>query len=177
MPEELHPDFQRLLDDLQDLAAGHKNTDPTRAGIDRLRQAIHDFHRETADHVRAVMRCAAEQARADSFGMLLGRIYGLLPPEDVKLTDGRVGHFVDPDANETLHRLRQAIAGIAHELKQFSEVVPPPPPGCDRGTMINQNLPGFLEIGMRIDGSLPPGTIEVWQGGKRIGRIENIGLR
>ena len=50
-----------------------------------------------------------------------------------------------------------------------------PPLGCDRGTMINQNLPRILGIGMRIDSDLPPGTLEVWQDGKRIGRIENIG--
>ena len=55
--------------------------------------------------------------------------------------------------------------------------VPSPPPGCDHGTMINQNLPTVLGIGMRIDSNLPPGTLEVWQDGKRIGRIENIGKR
>ena len=55
---------------------------------------------------------------------------------------------------------------------------PVPPPGCDRGTMINQNLPtAFCNIGHRVDSSLPPGTLEVWQDGKRIGRIENIGQR
>jgi hypothetical protein len=54
---------------------------------------------------------------------------------------------------------------------------PAPPLGCERGTMINQNLPRALCcIGHRVDSSLPPGTIEVWQDGIRIGRIENIGL-
>lgn len=52
---------------------------------------------------------------------------------------------------------------------------PTPPPGCDRGTMVNQNLPDSLRMGWRIDSELPPGTIEVWQDGKRIGRIKNIG--
>lgn len=53
-----------------------------------------------------------------------------------------------------------------------------PPIGCDTGTMINQNLPTHLcNVGMRIDPCLPPGTLEIWQDGKRIGRIENIGLR
>ena len=33
------------------------------------------------------------------------------------------------------------------------------------------------KFGWHIDASLPPGTIEVWQDGKRIGRIENIGSR
>lgn len=53
---------------------------------------------------------------------------------------------------------------------------PTPPPGCDRGTMINQNLPNDLKIGWRIDSDLPPGTIEVWQDGKRIARMINIGV-
>jgi len=54
---------------------------------------------------------------------------------------------------------------------------PTPPIGCDRGTMINQNLPTALcGVGHRVDHTLPPGTLEVWQDGKRIGRIENIGL-
>jgi len=52
-----------------------------------------------------------------------------------------------------------------------------PPPGCDRGTMINQNIPDHLRVGWRADSSLPEGTYEVWQDGKLLGRIENIGRR
>ena len=53
---------------------------------------------------------------------------------------------------------------------------PEPPPGCDRGTMFNQNLPEALcTVGWRVDSTLPPGTLEVWKDGQRIGRIENIG--
>lgn len=52
-----------------------------------------------------------------------------------------------------------------------------PPHGCDRGTMINQNIPDTLRVGWRADSNLPEGTYEVWQDGKRIGRIENIGRR
>lgn len=49
---------------------------------------------------------------------------------------------------------------------------------CDRGTMVNMNLPSSLcNIGWRVDSDLAPGTLEVWQDGKRIGRIENIGVR
>lgn len=65
MTEELHPEIQRLMDDLQDLSAGHKNTDPTAPGIERLRQGILALQRETAAHVRFVMLRAAEQVRAE----------------------------------------------------------------------------------------------------------------
>ena len=51
----------------------------------------------------------------------------------------------------------------------------PIPIFCDKGIMINQNLPRSLGIGTHVDPNLPEGTIEVWQDGKRIGRIENIG--
>jgi hypothetical protein len=44
---------------------------------------------------------------------------------------------------------------------------------------INQNLPLSIcsFIGHRVDSELPPVTLEVLQDGKRIGRIENIGIR
>lgn len=41
--------------------------------------------------------------------------------------------------------------------------------------MIRQNLPRDLGIGCHVDHTLPPGTLEVWQEGKCLGRIENIG--
>jgi hypothetical protein len=43
--------------------------------------------------------------------------------------------------------------------------------------MFNQNLPAWLGIGHRVDSNLPPGTIEIWQDGRLLGRIENIGRR
>lgn len=51
-----------------------------------------------------------------------------------------------------------------------------PSPFLRSGLWINQNLAG-LNIGVRVDETLPPGTIEVWQEGKRIGRVINIGQR
>lgn len=44
------------------------------------------------------------------------------------------------------------------------------PAGCPTERPID--LPG---IGIHVDASLPEGTVEVWQGEKRMGRIENIG--
>lgn len=57
--------------------------------------------------------------------------------------------------------------------------MPIPPIWCDRGTMLNQNLPESMcgVVGVHVDHHLPPGTLEVWQDGKRIGRIENIGRK
>jgi hypothetical protein len=60
---------------------------------------------------------------------------------------------------------------------QLGTALPDPPLFCERGTMFNQNIPRILGVGTRIDHTLPPGTLEVWQDGKRIGRIENIGIR
>lgn len=51
----------------------------------------------------------------------------------------------------------------------------PPSPFLACGIWINQNLPAVLDVGFRVDSDLPSGTIEVWQDGKRVGRIENIG--
>jgi len=52
-----------------------------------------------------------------------------------------------------------------------------PHPSCARGATVLLNLPGFLEIAQVVNPTLPAGTIEVWQDGKRLGRIDNIGLR
>lgn len=46
---------------------------------------------------------------------------------------------------------------------------------CDRGAMIRQNLPRDLGVGCHVDHRLPPGTLEVWQDGRRLGRITGIG--
>ena len=51
-----------------------------------------------------------------------------------------------------------------------------PPIFCDRGTVINQNLPASLGVGCHADHTLPIGTLEVWQNGRRIGRIVGIGI-
>jgi len=59
----------------------------------------------------------------------------------------------------------------------FDPIEPKPPIFCETGTMIRQNLPRTLDIGYIVDAELPPGTIEFWQDGKRIGRIENVGVR
>lgn len=52
-----------------------------------------------------------------------------------------------------------------------------PSPFFEKGAWFRQNIPNILDVGTYIDHTLPPGTIEVWQDGKRIGRIENIGIR
>ncbi len=59
-------------------------------------------------------------------------------------------------------------------MRQTIHPSPKPPIFCDRGLMVNQNLSG-LPIGIRVDHTLAPGTIEVWQDGQCIGRITNIG--
>lgn len=95
-------------------------------------------------------------------------------------------------ATRSLHGIEAAQEGLAIQHRDLSRQVEwikdeirkidhdddlVPPSFCDRGTTINQNLPEALcNIGHRVDSSLPPGTLEVWQHGKRIGRIENIGL-
>jgi hypothetical protein len=63
---------------------------------------------------------------------------------------------------------------LSHECQSTA---PAPSPFLQIGCWINSNLPTSLGIGMRVDPMLPEGTIEVWQDGKRIGRIENIGIR
>jgi len=53
-----------------------------------------------------------------------------------------------------------------------------PPIFCDIGTMIRQNLPRALcNIGYHVDSGLPPGTLEIWQDGKRLCRVINIGIK
>ncbi len=59
-------------------------------------------------------------------------------------------------------------------MRQTIHPSPKPPIFCDRGLMVNQNLAG-IPIGIRVDHTLAPGTIEVWQDGQCIGRIVNIG--
>ena len=49
-----------------------------------------------------------------------------------------------------------------------------PSPFLDRGAWLRQNLPAKLGFGTYVDGTLPPGTIEFWSGGKRVGRITGI---
>jgi hypothetical protein len=74
---------------------------------------------------------------------------------------------------ELVDYLRDKIAKLELGFDQEATA----PVGCDTGTMINQNLPtAMCSVGHRVDHTLPPGTLEVWQHGKRIGRIENIGL-
>lgn len=75
---------------------------------------------------------------------------------------------------------RQEDAEHAARLRHLAEEQPSaaaaqPPVGCESGNMINQNIPRGMNVGWRADHTLSPGTIEVWQNGTRIGRIENIG--
>lgn len=104
--------------------------------------------------------------------------------------DGELVKF--EDAMEIITPLREALQQIMglDEVSGYSdtyriaadalELVPPPtpPPCCETGTMIRQNLPRtHVVIGTYVDHTLPPGTLEVWQDGKRLGRIENIGSK
>lgn len=63
-------------------------------------------------------------------------------------------------------------------LRETMDTLPrrTPPPGCDRGWMMNQNMPDTLRVGWHADHTLPPGTIEFWHDGKLAGRIDGIGL-
>lgn len=53
--------------------------------------------------------------------------------------------------------------------------IPAPPPGCDHGQTIIQNIPEVTKYNWRADGNLPPGTIEFWQDGRLAGKIVGIG--
>ena len=85
------------------------------------------------------------------------------------------------DAQEALKIQHRDLNGqadwIRDEIRKMDEPEVPPL-GCDRGTMVNQNMPEELcKVGFRVDSDLPPGTMEFWQDGKRIGRVESIGVR